>query len=592
MKAHTHKVSKNKEEVISSSYMKKQDNKAATSQFKDMRASSQDQQMLQRMADHSVRVHQAKAIQAMAIGSLIQNKMMPQAPSQSVHKKENKTGLPNHLKTGIENISGYTMDDVKVHYNSSKPAQLQAHAYAQGTEIHIGPGKEKYLAHEAWHVVQQKQGRVQPTLQMKLFKINDDAHLENEADVMGRKALLHSNTEVKQLKPSRFTSVVQRAAGFEFETGWLVEDQTDVEIWRKSGSKGIPPKSKPLKKKDVVHPGSGFNVEADEAGGGHAELEFVIHPPIPTTDYGIASALGRMVPVYLFGAKLLSKSGSKAFPLNQATGNNADKKFIIYPNDHVLSARPQVTSGISLEHIPKLQFAHEGVSLPEQLNQTHQSAKYAVSFADEALKLLPPNLNAFREPLRGLLMPIGMYLNNGSRGIFYPKQIADDFLLARTDFVGLFKLLPEALILHFKENPKLFVKMAMVAGDVEALEDPVIGKVWINEKDLSEGSRAVGPTRDKWLHFIVLGYDLLSGLHYKDFETSDPQHHEVSKDLESLGELGKKTEPVLGHGSQTGGIFELRSAALKPHQSGLVPMLQWLPFIQQTLTYFRNLGRS
>ncbi|MFM2375841.1 MAG: hypothetical protein RLZZ165_938, partial [Bacteroidota bacterium] len=48
---------------------------------------------------------------------------------------ENKTGMPDNLKSGIESLSGLPMDDVTVHYNSSKPAQLQAHAYAQGTDI-------------------------------------------------------------------------------------------------------------------------------------------------------------------------------------------------------------------------------------------------------------------------------------------------------------------------------------------------------------------------------------------------------------------------------------------------------------------------
>jgi|GEM_PF-4971436 len=111
-----------------------------------------------------------------------------------IQKKENNTGLPDNLKSGIENLSGYSMDDVKVHYNSDKPAQLQAHAYAQGTDIHIASGQEKHLPHEAWHVVQQKQGRVQPTLQMKgNINVNDDAGLENEADVMGVKALSNSN---------------------------------------------------------------------------------------------------------------------------------------------------------------------------------------------------------------------------------------------------------------------------------------------------------------------------------------------------------------------------------------------------------------
>ena len=123
----------------------------------------------------------------------VQGKFEPAAPMQQqqapVQKKPNDTGLPDNLKEGVENLSGYSMDDVKVHYNSDKPAQLQALAYAQGTDIHVGPGQEKHLPHEAWHVVQQKQGRVRPTLQMKGgVAVNDDKGLEGEADLMGVKA--------------------------------------------------------------------------------------------------------------------------------------------------------------------------------------------------------------------------------------------------------------------------------------------------------------------------------------------------------------------------------------------------------------------
>jgi uncharacterized coiled-coil DUF342 family protein len=107
--------------------------------------------------------------------------------------KPNNTGLSNQLKAGIESLSGMSMDHVKVHYNSSKPAQLQAHAYAQGSEIHVAPGQEQHLPHEAWHVVQQAQGRVKPTMQMKSgVPVNDDAGLEQEADVMGARALQRS----------------------------------------------------------------------------------------------------------------------------------------------------------------------------------------------------------------------------------------------------------------------------------------------------------------------------------------------------------------------------------------------------------------
>ena len=119
-----------------------------------------------------------------------------------IQKKANNTGLPDNLKSGIENLSGHAMDDVKVHYNSDKPAQLNAHAYAQGSEIHLASGQEKHLPHEAWHVVQQKQGRVKPTMQMKgKINVNDDKGLEREADLMGLKSI--------QLKDNRPFSLLK-----------------------------------------------------------------------------------------------------------------------------------------------------------------------------------------------------------------------------------------------------------------------------------------------------------------------------------------------------------------------------------------------
>jgi hypothetical protein len=103
-------------------------------------------------------------------------------------QRKNNTGLPNNVKAGIEHLSGMNMDHVKVHYNSPKPAQLNAHAYAQGSDIHMAPGQNQHIAHEAWHVVQQAQGRVAPTTQFAGQAINDNQALETEADVMGDKA--------------------------------------------------------------------------------------------------------------------------------------------------------------------------------------------------------------------------------------------------------------------------------------------------------------------------------------------------------------------------------------------------------------------
>jgi Domain of unknown function (DUF4157) len=113
------------------------------------------------------------------------------AQREALAPKPNQTGLPDGLKAGVESLSGMSMDHVRVHYNSDKPAQLQAHAYAQGADIHLGAGQEKHLPHEAWHVVQQAQGRVKPTMQMKDgVPVNDNAGLEHEADVMGAKAMV------------------------------------------------------------------------------------------------------------------------------------------------------------------------------------------------------------------------------------------------------------------------------------------------------------------------------------------------------------------------------------------------------------------
>lgn len=131
-----------------------------------------------------------------------------------IQKQANHTDLPDNLKTGVENLSGFSMNDVQVHYNSSKPAQLQALAYTQGTDIHIAPGQERHLPHEAWHVVQQKQGRVQPTFQMKKLgvEVNDDPGLEQEAEVMGSKATCQfmNNTTISKTETlSKFNTTMQ-----------------------------------------------------------------------------------------------------------------------------------------------------------------------------------------------------------------------------------------------------------------------------------------------------------------------------------------------------------------------------------------------
>ncbi|MEQ3656664.1 MAG: C2 family cysteine protease [Dokdonia sp.] len=199
----------------------------STFQFVDNRPEVMAQRKLQGLTNTSPKVQRAAQLQAMANQHTYQQQKL-------IQRRENNTGLPDSLKSGIEGLSGYAMDDVQVHYNSDKPAQLQALAFAQGTDIHLASGQEKHLPHEAWHIVQQKQGRVKPTIQMKAnLNINDDTSLEREADIMGLKALNYIPVATKQTSYTTIdnrkntSQVVQRV--FEYDDQFFEYNKDKIE---------------------------------------------------------------------------------------------------------------------------------------------------------------------------------------------------------------------------------------------------------------------------------------------------------------------------------------------------------------------------
>ena len=215
------KIPKNNNQSVASENSQKQEGGDFSFQFLDNRPEAIAQRKLLEIANKSQQISQKKpfqgmvdnrpqankAIQLQAItdnysgqkkqrSEDLEKETIQKKASPAQNQKKNNTGLPDNLKTGMENLSGISLDDVKVHRNSDKPAQLQAHAYAQGTDIHLGSGQEKHLPHETWHVVQQKQGRVKPTMQMKgEVNVNDDVGLEKEADVMGAKSIQLSHSD-------------------------------------------------------------------------------------------------------------------------------------------------------------------------------------------------------------------------------------------------------------------------------------------------------------------------------------------------------------------------------------------------------------
>lgn len=203
MKAHEDKVRQNEVQQFAVDVSDQAQLVASNLPFADNRPEVITQRKLLQMAGQHTAGRPENPPQVQAPPAL------PQLPPKKIaerfepiQRKENNTGLPDQLKSGIENLSHLSMDDVKVHYHSGQPAQLQAYAFTQGNNIHLAPGQEKHLPHEAWHVVQQKQGRVKATTQYKgKIHINDDAGLEKEADVMGRKAFQYRAVSPPILKP-------------------------------------------------------------------------------------------------------------------------------------------------------------------------------------------------------------------------------------------------------------------------------------------------------------------------------------------------------------------------------------------------------
>lgn len=108
----------------------------------------------------------------------------PKSADRNYRGKGFSSTLPDPLKANVERASGVAMADVTVHNNSTKPSVVDAVAYTQGTHIHVALGQQRHLAHEAWHVVQQKQNRVQPTTTQAGVPMNASSRLEQEASVM------------------------------------------------------------------------------------------------------------------------------------------------------------------------------------------------------------------------------------------------------------------------------------------------------------------------------------------------------------------------------------------------------------------------
>jgi hypothetical protein len=375
--------------------------------------------------------------------------------------------------------------------------------------------------------------------------------------------------------------MLERKVGFEFESGWLVHK-----------------KDAALKKKDPIGVGSldGYKLEADEADGGQSEIEFIVYPPVEESSEGSQRLADVMTRITQLGKKLEKGASErlKQFPLGDVTGHQSENDYLITPTENAkLEARPQITSGLDMAKIGKLETIWE---------QAKQAKTPAPAELEDSVRILRGKADqvagstaGMSARLRGLLTVIAMYIESGANPypgaqlnavqshaatLNYPKQIGD-VLLARTDFARLFALLPEQERTRYANRPDDFVGLVLNAVDHDLgvrRGDPLFARgIRVHDKDRTQGITVPSLTVGDWLLGILQGHDHLTKV----------------KDAESMGEFATRTEPVgpaRGEGAfgrLDAGIFEIRYV-----QGQILPLDRWAPFALECLSFITNVHAS
>jgi Domain of unknown function (DUF4157) len=182
-----------------------------------------------------------------------------QIPLQHQHPESlttfhsNQTGIPTPVLRKMEGFLGQEFSNVRVQTNSPSAVEIGAQAYTHGNQLHFAPGKfqpetatgQQLLGHELTHVVQQQQGLVKPTIQLKNgLIINKEASLESEADNYGRQiANFQGNTfsnirNISNINKAQTPQQPVLQAAWEETTEIKKYNGEDVEVtWINKGAK-------------------------------------------------------------------------------------------------------------------------------------------------------------------------------------------------------------------------------------------------------------------------------------------------------------------------------------------------------------------
>ena len=525
----------------------------------------------------------------------------------------NLTGLPDTMKTNLESLSGFDMSDVRVHYNSPQPASIGALAYTQGTDIHVGPGQEKHLGHEAWHTVQQKQGRVQTNTQFKSIDgnevgVNDQSHLEREADEMGAKISQYVGHSPETTlaggyqdgtsnlqKESAPGQAIQRKIGFEFqtttkhnaklfqyqrpekakisETSTPSTDQMEG-IWEENGERQELYFPKKIDEEITLFKGSGWKLLND----GH-DLEFVTDAFEESSD-GLKKAGKALKSVV---TKIETWRDTK--PKNQAwfrTGEMKEdnKKYDVAASlPKTMHAHPQSTMGVPLDSMAL--FLKEIMPTSNDLKNQNKtsggkfgwtSSKQREKQKEKLAEVRPfivhiQDNELFSARVRGIIaLAVSSMAAFSSGDRDYPKdRLAYMYRTGFSDMVSALDTNEQDELNELIKNKKslLWTKLKSTIN-------------WTREKDLNQGITEKNKKNGNELSELTVktffnrlrkGKDPIIKWVKKEYDMKDkdfPQlgglrANQKGGNKKNLRRYGMKRPTDIGHGKREGAVIELRT---------------------------------
>ena len=310
--------------------------------------------------------------------------------------KGNMTGIPTSMKNYYETASGLSFDDVRIHYNSGRPAQLWALAYTQGNHVYIGPGQEQHLPHELGHVIQQKTGRVPVTGYINGLPLNDSPALEQQADAISSMTTAIPSTNQSDAP----VEVVQRYDFF----SELIKEQSDPLEWVKTLLAALVPEVND----DIINQPMNFNAlnRANKLAGkspniyGYSlaedeheatiyeyikqqleiipSMELTDPPPISTIQMGVVlNGISRML------ARKLGDLGASDQILKQLLDNIGQ---LLEPDEQRHSQMDQIAA--LARNNPILMYLHDEINAHDAAVMLHEQNKALGGDKEKTFKLL------------------------------------------------------------------------------------------------------------------------------------------------------------------------------------------------------------